>query len=131
MAILDAVLWLQSQLSQIEGIKAAPNYPDGVELPAIITHLTTGEISGGGLGMAIDLDNISCTVHISDANMPEAFQALETLHPLIRAVLLSDKTLGGTIQTCGTITYATGRAEWGGFTTWARTYTLNNCKSIT
>lgn len=131
MAILDAVLWLQAQMLTIDGINAAPDYPDGGELPIVITHLTTGEITGGASGMSISLDNLTCTVHVSDTNMPDAVATLETLHPLIVAVLLDDKTLGGNVQTYGTITYTTGRAEWNGLPTWARSYTLNNCKSIT
>ncbi len=131
MAILDAVLWLQAQMLTIEGINAAPDYPDGGEMPIVITHLTTGEITGGAAGMSIALDNLTCTVHVSDTNMPEALTTLETLHPLIVAVLLSDPTLGGNIQTYGAISYTTGRADWNSAPTWARSYTLSNCKTIT
>lgn len=131
MAIFAAVQAIQDLMITVTGINTAPDYPGPGVLPMVITHLGTGEIiPGDPAGSVKSLDNIVVELHVADQGLAAAFAVLETLHPLVLGKLTADVTFGGTIQTYGTISYATSRAEWDGAPTLARFYTLNNCKII-
>lgn len=132
MAILDAITAIQTACANVVGIKSAPVYPGAGELPTVITHLSTGEITPGNpAGARRELHNIAVELHVAeDGNLPGAFATLETINPLLVAALVADVTFGGTLQTYSTLTYSTGRSTWNGVNTLTRNYALNGAKVI-
>ena len=132
MTILSGITWLQSQLRTITGVMSAPDYPGGGQLPIIITHLDTGEITAGNpLGANKELNNIMVELHVSQSgNDTESFKVLETLHPLVVAKLIADYTLNGSVDTWENVTFSTLRGTLDGVPVVSRIYTINNVKVI-
>lgn len=116
----------------VSGIKSAPDYPASGILPIVITHLGEGVITAGDpLGASKELVSIVSELHISASGGDAgAFKTLETIHPLIKAKLIADYTLGGNVSTYENITYVTGRGNMEGKDVISRIYTLNNVKFV-
>lgn len=132
-SIFGAIQWIQDQMLAINGIKSAPDYPSSGHLPIVITHLGQGTITAGNpLGSSKELASIVAELHISASGSGEAaaFATLETLHPLIKAKLIADYTLGGNVATYENITYVTGKGTIDGVDVISRIYTLNNVKFV-
>jgi hypothetical protein len=131
-SLFGAIQWIQDEMLEISGIKAAPDYPSpSAILPVVITHLGEGVMTfGNPLGQSKELVSIVCELHISQSGAGDAgaFKTLETLHPLIKAKFAADHTLGSNVSTYESISYVTGRGNLDGVDVISRIYTLNNVK---
>ena len=132
-SLFGAIQWIQDEMLEISGIKAAPDYPQSGLLPIVITHLGEGQIiPGNPLGACKEMVSIIAELHISQSGAGDAgaFKTLETLHPLIKAKLIADYTLGSNVSTYESISYVTGRGNLDGVDVISRIYTLNNVKFV-
>ena len=132
MKILDAITWLQGKIAEIDDIATVPENPGGGAFPLAIVHLGPGEVKVGNPAATwYALDAIVIEVHVSNQGMAAAFQLMMVLHPQVLAVITADTTLGGFIQTYGSITYGTPQlSEWDGSPTLMMAYVLNNVKTL-
>lgn len=133
MALQNVVNAVQDQiLANVSGVQA-PDYPEGVRFPLVLSRLGPGTVDvGNPAGAVKGLHNVIVELHVSGQNLAGGFRQIMPLVDSIQAAICKDVTFGGTIETYGRIsTSGVGLSSWQGMPTVAYTWTVEACKIIT
>lgn len=115
----SAIVYIQALMRQVEGVKAAPDYPPEQldPFPFVVAFPGSGTWAFGGGGFARGLHTIELQVHIARKDLPHDVEAITKFVDLIPLKLLGDPTLGGTISTFGTVRYEFVPMVWNSVST--------------
>ena len=135
----DAILEVVSIVSQVSGIKSAPNYPpeqiNGDMFPFAVAYPGNGTHIVGTLvnntGERKFLGEIVIEIHVARLDLPSAVQASIGFGDSIPNILLKNPTLNGTISTFTSITQTFGELDWDSTKTLGYRFILNGVKQLT
>lgn len=135
----DAILEVVNIISDLTGIKSAPDYPpeqiNGDMFPFAVAYPGNGVHTVGTLvnntGERKFLGQIVVEVHVARFNLPTDVQASIGFGDSIPNILLKDPTLNGRISTFGSISQVFGELNWGDTKTLGYQFILNDVKQLT
>lgn len=116
--IIAVIDYVQAQMKEVEGIRAAPKRPpDKISLYPFTTCFPgTGDILiGNPAGNRRDIHTLILEVHVARKDLPADINRVLPLVDRIGDKLKDDPTLGGNVETIvGSITYVFGPLGWFG-----------------
>lgn len=134
MGIHEAIVGIQTIVSNITGIRSAPVYAPDIAniLPMAIAYPENGEYNHFTGGAYTALHNIVIELHFPRTDLVKAIKSSIEFIDTIPAALIADPTCGNVVQTFENITYTYGSMTWGeganNLTTFGVRFTLNNVK---
>lgn len=133
----QAILAVQTIVSAIPGINAAPNYPPETmnDFPFAVAYPGDGDHRVGTLvnntGERKFLGQIVLEIHVSRADLPSAVEASIGFGDSIPNALLKNPTLNGTVSTFESITQTFGELDWDETKTLGYRFIINGVKQLT
>ena len=109
MALSDAIAWLNAQILTISGIDSAGKPSDTVGVNGLVAMTYD---AGGVLGQGKDLSTIRIVLLYPRSDLRQAIVALDGKPQAIANKIRADVTMGGTVQTYGSISYQFVTIPW-------------------
>lgn len=119
MSISAAINYLATLAGDLPGVIQATNLPpEQLNLfPYVVIYPSSGRWVGGPAGLMRGLHDLVIEIHIARTDLSRNVQAAMPLGEALAAAVLSDPTLGGTVDTVladNGLAYTFGALAWGG-----------------
>ena len=117
--IQGAIERLQVLADALTGISQADVYPPEQlnVFPFVVVYPSAGRWVGGPAGMMKGIHDLVVEIHVQRTDLPRNVQAAMPAGEALAAAILSDPTLGGTVDTVladNGLAYTFGALAWGG-----------------
>ena len=113
--IQDAIEGIQDLVGAVSGIREAPDYaPEGIRIfPFAVAYASAGSFEFGVAGEMKGLHDIAVEIHVARKNMRTALKTAMGFSDAVPAAIMADPTLGGDVDTFGSISYTFGAMNYG------------------
>ena len=130
MSIQDAIEWTQTQVAAISGIKRAPFYaPENInEYPFVVAYMGGGVIEFDVALATAGRHAIILEFHVARKDLPNDIQNAAPYVESIPAAIMTDPTMGGTVELFENITYEFAPMRWDAVDTIGFRFTINGIK---